>query len=553
MKRRFLQTIPAAHQLDLSGQQYKHWSTLIFDHTMLLGLDLSNNQLEEVPEAIAQLKYLQYLDLSNNQLQTLPSSLADLPNLSILLVSNNQLQLLPANIGQLKQLQVLVLKGNQLQHLPNSIGEARALQHLDLAFNPLKELPASLSQLSKLTKLDCTAHQFSTFPEVLLALPQLESIFQLDGARLLNHQLQDLRYFFKVLRWMARKKLALPIRKAGLEVFFGQATPAVTSLYPLLACSYHRFSQRLRQYLLEQQGASTAAIEELAILGQLAWVEESLLEQFPRAISKKTTHLVLGQSLSQQQINQLHEGLCFLSERQFWEQIAPQHKETWIEEQTASLTALLRSEEDSNIALASEILQNHQLDTTLLTDLLLAYTNISTGNRALRQRVQQLFYRAIPNFEHLHLPNAQFQFYSPHKSERSILEGLKNFTHQSKHWDGIYLAQYLFEEYGAGYIYLLEYAPKKWQQDWLQGFIKDHTLCLSPLSKLSQLPDNIGHFEHIKILDLRGCSFRSFPNLDILNQLPHLQDVDLRDNPISFLPRQQLKKLGNYRILLSKS
>jgi len=109
----------------------------------------------------------------------------------------------------------------------------------------------------------------------------------------------------------------------------------------------------------------------------------------------------------------------------------------------------------------------------------------------------------------------------------------------------------LFKKYNVAYTYILEYSAVEEEEIWLKQFVKGETMTLSSLPKLNQLPKSIPCFSNIRRLNLRTCNFRQFPDVNLLLELPNLEEIDLRENPISFVPRDLFELISTYRIYLS--
>lgn len=553
---RIYSNILEAHSLQKSNLGMETIPKDVFEHPHLEKLDLSYNQLTTLDERIGHLKHLKYLDLSNNALQTLPASLGDLEALEVLVLSNNPWQEFPIVITTLKQLKVLKIKGQQLSALPPSIGNLDNLESLDLAFQPLEDLPFSLSMLERLTELVCTSNQFQALPDVLLEMPQLVALELLDLEFRLKLPLERLRLFFKVLKHLKKQRASLATKKVAFALFFEQGYEADLALvFPLLLVNYVEFSRLVRSHIFNRYAAPITEDSVVSILGKTTWIDLDTIVNnvtLTTSIQEDTTHVVLGRHLTKQQLNHLHDGMHFVSEKTLLDFLTPQQPANWLEEHRNNLMELLLSEHNENIALALQLAKDNALLDELLTELLIAYTHVDAGNSSLRNEIKEVFYLRIPDFETLTLPSASFRFYTPHKSEHAILQGLKNICHQTPKWDGMKIAHRLFEQYGAAYTYILTYSSIEKEAQWLQQFVKGNRLILSPLSKLKALPKSLGQFPQVKVLNLESCGFRKFPNVELLAQLPNLEQIDLRKNPISFIPKGIYSQVAQYQILLTK-
>ncbi len=542
--------------LSLHNSGIKNIPEEVFKHTRLEKLDLSYNNISEIDDRIGSLNYLKHLDLSNNKLQFLPESISNLKKLEVLILSNNQLEVFPKIITKLHNLKTLKIKGNKIKELPEEIGTLRLLKQLDLGFNPLKKLPQALSVLTKLTELSCTSNHFSEFPSVLLEMEQLKHPEKLDLGFRLKLPLHRLRQLFKVLKHLKKQKASSEVKAAAFNIYMHnryEGDPIFIT--PLLQINYVEFSQAIRNYLIEQYSSKIKEKSCIAILGKTDWVETEMHAQdveISTEITSKTTHLIVGRQVTKQQIATIPKGLSYISEKMLLTCLNPKLPAEWLTEHRGKLTELLLSEQNENISLALQISRDNELLDSLLTELLIAYTYINTGNKTLRDEIKEIFYTRIPDFEKIILPNSSFSFFTSKKSENMIMQGIKNITHQTKCWDGMKIAHYLYKKHGAGYHYIMEYSTVLQEQKWLKQFAEGNEIRFSELKKLKQLPKSIILFNGIKTLNLRGCSFRRFPDTDILNRMPELERIDLQDNPISHIPSGLYSQVSKYKILLTK-
>lgn len=518
-------------------------------------LDLSGNLIEELDDKIAQLTTLRTLNLANNQLKELPNCFELLTNLEVLNLANNKLEVFPVILTKLPQLKILNLKGNSIKELPAEVKTLVNLTSLELGFNPLEGLPNELSKLKALKYLSCTSNRFDTFPEVLLNMEYLEDLKRLDLEFRLKLSNQDLKLFFKILRHLKKQKASLATKKAAFALFFATDYQGeIADVLPLLLVNYVAFSQMVRNYIVTTYHSKLTDKSKLAILGKTEWIDADLcntLVDIVDEVQADTTHVVLGRQINKRILNTLHDQLYFVSEKELLAFLSPKQPADWLIEHKEKIVDLLMSGQNENIALALQLAKNNELLDEMLTELLMAYTLV-TGDAGLRNNLRALFYRKITNFEKITLPNASFQFYTPNKSEHAIFQGIQNITNQTEEWSGLKIAHYLFDRYQVAYTYILEYSNLEAAKTWLGQFVVETTLSLGKLSKLKKLPDAVVLFPQLSSLDLRGCGFRKFPNMDLLNQLPNLEEIDLRENPIAFIPRNLFDKVAKYRILLSK-
>jgi len=517
------------------------------------GVDLSYNKIETL-NRLAFFTKIKYLNLAINRIESLPQSLEALRQLEYLNLSGNPLGVFPKVILTFKHLKVLKLKHCQLESIPEEINQLSQLQHLDVSFNPIIELPQELAELPKLKQLNLEGHRLQQFPMVLVQLPQLQAIDKLDLSYRLGLDEAKVVLFFKVLRQLHKHKVDATTLEAAAQLFLleyyeGELAP----IFPLLRINYTDFAQVVRQYLFQQTNQPLGEKSEVAVLGEANWLDEWLVtQQLQPTITATTTHIVLGDKITKKEVMQLQEEMAFVSEKNVLAFFRPTQTADWLEEHREQLAELLLSGQEENLALALQLANNNEILNDFLTELLWAYTHIQTGNKTLRNEVEKVFYRHIPDFDNIVLPHASFQFYSAHKSEHAIYQGIKNITQQTPKWSGLRLAHLLYQKYQAGYIYILDHSSPQAVKEWLATFVEGETICFSSLPKMRQLPEAIAHYKHTQKLDLRGCNFRKFPDLDLLEKLPQLTEIDLRQNPIYFIPKGIYRRVAKYKLLLTK-
>ena len=552
---------------------YAHLTALprrVWQRSDWQALSAAGNQLTTLDARIGTLRALKALDLSGNALQTLPDAFAELQQLEALVLSTNQLTHFPEVLCELPNLQFLQLKGNKITHLPESIGRLQRLCILDLSFNPLQTLPKRLAQLPHLTNLICLSNAFEAFPEVLLEMPQLQYPDNLDLHFRLRLPLSQLRLLFQLLRRLDRHRLGLETRRVLFKLLFDQPlSPSDrAAALPLLYFNTNKtLRQRLHAYLAE--GAAPLQVNsQIYLLGQPQQLQLNWLEQQPAYTTEAAaaTHIILGQKPTKTALKRLPVDRAFVSEHQVQQHWAPLQHRAWLHAEADKIKALLLSGQAANVTLALELMEGSTLVPKLAHELLLAYTLLPYEAKAVRQQMQQCLARALPQFERQHLPHPAFVFYKKQttlapdvasnpsaKQERALTKRIVRCTEGVAYWDGVTLAQLLFEQAAVGYDYLLQHLPTSALQDWLEQFVEGEVLRLTALVALQQLPLLEGaRWAGIRRLDLKGCAFRRAPAWDKLQALPQLEEIDLRQNPIRHLPRTALKQLSAYRILLSK-
>ncbi|MCH2023961.1 MAG: leucine-rich repeat domain-containing protein [Saprospiraceae bacterium] len=527
-----------------------------FEHPTLEHLDLSYNNIVELGKELSRLVHLKHLDLSNNKLQSLPNSIATLKHLEVLILSNNQLSNFPEVISKLTKLKVLKLKGNNIKTVPTSIEKLYQLELLDLGFNAIRDLPLELGNLPLLKELICTSNHFSVFPEVLLEMEQLDHLEKLDLHFRLKFPVDKLKQLYKVLRILKKRNASFEIKNAAFQIFMNKKyTGSIENIIPLLLINYVSFSQSIRNFIVEHFTGEIYEKSKIAVLGKTEWINKDMWPSeidISNQISPLTTHIVVGKQISKLQLEYWHPKMAFISEKMLLAYLYPRQPAKWILEHQGKIIDLLLSEQNENISLALQIAKDNELLDKLLTELLMAYTSIDTGNFTLRNEMKAIFYRRMPDFDPVILPKSSFKFYTPNKSEQLIYQGIKNVTEQSPYWDGLKVAEYLFKKHKVAFSYILDYSSKEQEKQWFEQFIEGDIICLSPIKKLNELPTSITFFDKIKTISLKGCNFRKIPDPSLLNQLPNLELIDLRENPISFIPKGMYRLVSKFKILLTK-
>ena len=549
-----LANLQALEYLFLGNNQFSSFPTVLFQLPQLQHVSFFNNQLETIPEAIKHCQAMQVLDLGNNNLKNLPDSLAELQALDRLNLTLNQFPSCPAAICSLPQLRVLRLKRNQIATLPAAIGQLKNLQHLDLGFNPLQSLPIELAQLQQLKELITTSNQFSTFPEVLLELPQLADLGNLDLNFRLGLSTKNLKTLFSILKKLPQKTATQATKKAAFALLFNQNTTTLefADVLPLLGTKNKVLEKKVHQFLTQNSSPPTEE-SRLFMLGSMSIIKEEVKILVPWTASiQEASHIVLGQKIKKTAIQQLPIRAVFLSEIQVQQHYQTAPSLEWLQEHREQLLDLLYSQQSPAVLLALQWLEGSHTIADWATELLIAYILLPFGERQALQAIQNTLLLGLPNFETAQLPHVNFKLYTADKSELDIKKRIVQCTAPSPYWDGIKVAQYLFKEHGAGYLYLIEQLAPEALAAWLQPFLQGTTLCLSHLPALKVLPDLQGDWGAVRQLDLRGCAFMSVPSPNLLKQMPNLEEIDLRDNPIRHLPRTRLAQLANYRILISK-
>ena len=401
--------------------------------------------------------------------------------------------------------------------------------------------------------MDFTSNQFNEFPDQILFFRGIKDHALLDLERTFRINAKQIEQLSNIV---SRLKLNIDDKEqimAARMIISEQTYAGETKhLIPLLCVGYKQFSIQLRKILIQKTFISIDKDAVFALLGSAQYIPEIAdeSEHYANSITDKTTHLIIGTGIGTNECNKIRADHQFVSEFMFLKQFQRNGaQDEWMVDLEDRILELLLSEQEENILLALEICtQSDKLD-HMCTELLFAYTFMN--NQEGKNKIRQVFYKNIPEFDSLKLPMHNFRFYTSSKSEDKIIKDIQRFTIQTKLWDGIKLSKILFEKYKVAYSFITEFGSAEEQLDFWRSFIKEDVLDLRPLHQLQQLNINV-NISNVRLLDIRDCHFSRVPNLGTLHNLPDLQSIDLRNNPISKIPKKGWKDYAKYQIYISK-
>ncbi|KAL6060144.1 Protein phosphatase 1G [Balamuthia mandrillaris] len=136
--------------------------------TRLNRLYVAYNGLEDLPKSLhACASSLNELQLAGNQFSAWPSVLFQLTSLQGLCIANNYLVDIPSQLSALSKLETLLLNGNSITELsPEGVLPLKELKELDLSFNELSSLPKELFiNKGRLIELNLVANFLTDLPD----------------------------------------------------------------------------------------------------------------------------------------------------------------------------------------------------------------------------------------------------------------------------------------------------------------------------------------------------------------------------------------------------
>ncbi|KAG5883133.1 hypothetical protein JTB14_030963 [Gonioctena quinquepunctata] len=155
----------------------------ILDYLPLTSLVAKNNSLgcNSLPKKFTNCGTLKELNLSGNQIRHFPEQILEFENLKFLYLGGNGLEKISKNIWKLKNLQIVSFGGNQLTEVPTALGKLQHLQALVLCDNEIECLPATIANLHKLKSLLLHKNKLRTLPPEIVALKNLAELSLRDN------------------------------------------------------------------------------------------------------------------------------------------------------------------------------------------------------------------------------------------------------------------------------------------------------------------------------------------------------------------------------------
>ena len=325
--------------------------------------------------------------------------------------------------------------------------------------------------------------------------------------------------------------------------------------YEQATYDHHVFRQLALEELLlthAQPRLEEAPLQKLSVLvvvGQTSFKSKELkarLEtlgiQLKRALSKETTHVLLG--LNPKTSKGLENHSCtLLSEQQLQEALdrleAPFLKGEEASASLEHLEQLLLSKSEEQRTLALELLKGGGLPKKLIPAAFIAMK--FTDDKKLYAKFKRLIKPMVSDasmkiFQQRHLFKAK-------TSEAFLSESLQKYSNRNSDLDGLEVATLLFKYYQKGVQYIWQYAQgTDLSRRCLDAFLEGKKLDLSKL-RIAHLPNDLAELKGVEELDLSQNSFKQIPKA--LALMPNLKSLNLSSNPLGGLGKQ----LGAVRTL----
>ena len=530
---------------------HKKWKSIpddLLEMNNLKELDLSFNEIEALDDRIGNWTTITHLDLSHNQIDTFPEQIRYLSSLRFLNLGHNPIRIIPDWIHELKQLETLFLANSNLMDI-SDIRELPSLKMLDISYNPIRTLSMSLASCKQLSSLKMIGNRLDTFPIVLTYLSSIKNYKDLD----MNHRLRIsdsyLNQFFMLIRRLNNNKVSHEIREAAITFFIDDGDVHREYLFMFLNIAPSVLWKQVRAYLISSSEVSAISEKNIAVLGTCDWLDESQHNVFN--LREDTQYVYLGRNIPKSDIQLLRSHHHFIHDRTLFDCLNPNVPHQSNELPTNKIFDLLMSGADANIALAIQIVDDALYWADYLEVLFIAYTFINTSNVSLRQQLKQIITLCDARFPIDALPKPAFTFKTK-RSEEELTRILVDISKDFHCLDTIEVAKLLFLHFNIGYDYILKHIGSHKLKQWLVQFCEENTLRLSSCKKIKDLPKFDKPWEGITTLDLKGCTFRKLPTIESLRQFPNLRIIDLRDNPIRFLPQSIDELYAVYQIFLTR-
>ncbi len=501
----------------------------------------------EVPAFLPLFPQLHTLVLKDIPIEPILPLLAQLPALRRLELQKQQFSSFPDVLLQLPQLEELSFQGSSfadtaidwaiLQQLPR-------LRHLNLYQVNLLHTPSLLKGLTALTAL----RELVVSKRLYTLLQKEAADFCTQVPYLYSHSSLEKKYFSTLLnscrthQWDGAYRSVLmnllaqqtdKLAQQASEKLVLQATD-ILLLEPLRlqALEYYqmRWGVDIDPKQLENAG--------LAVVGNLSidkrQLRRQLNEQGIRYRSKLTAdcrYLLLGQRAQGAYTEALEKNIPILTEKAVVQYLAQQENAYLTQPQEepvdlAHLEALLCSGQAVNVQLALTLFERGGFPPSLLTALFWAHQLVEERKtkRALERLLGQ--HASIELLEHIKSKQLVF---APYSFEAGIKRRLKQLEPFSE-LDVPKLAQYGYQRYSKGLVYLLTALPKAEALRLLHTRLSADAVLNLSRHELTTIPSIVFRFSAIKTLDLSYNNQLKTISIKGLRQLPNLQHLVIYGN-----------------------
>lgn len=579
-------------------------------------------QFTQIPEILAKLKQLKVLSFRLKcNLVLLPTWISNFTELEVLNLNENKIRELPLSIGALTKLKELHLYYNKLEELPKEFFQLQQLKILDLARNRLQKLPAFLGKFTQLEQFFVNSNALKQIPLSLKACTKME-IFHWHKNEIPAQRIIHILFHYPdlIIKKNYKKEnlelanLAQAARQLNPE---GGLLDQIIQLYLNQADKIQDLSDEILlkiSRLRDRSNTARRAVQTLAkkhrdtlkkqainksskivISGktnlkkaQIAEGLKTLKIHYQRKLNTETTHLVLGpaNTLKIEEIEEILARKIIVLEEADFLQIYNDLTTPYLIEgakedpnQLQNIGALLLSKDESNHAIALEMIKSGGLPKDLITDLFIFYAFIANKKDRQKARKTLLLYGSEK------LKTALRKKYQK-LSSRST-DSLYDFTRDTEliQWK---INQFVFLQLSYWYLHnqknnliadTFEQAPKEiaesfilqvfkkwslpykslswpWHLDFEQlgvhsyklDYLESFLLALHEWSqyKIKKFPKGISKLQNLKILNLQFdmSSLDHEPPEEVF-QLTKLKELNLHKSKIKYLP----KELGNLKEL----
>ncbi|MGB0840414.1 MAG: hypothetical protein ACPGXL_09750, partial [Chitinophagales bacterium] len=499
-----------------------------------------------------QLKKLTHLDLSNCRLKQLPNSFKHCENVEFIDLSNNALETFPTALLHLTRLKRLHLDENQIRSIPDDINRLVHLETIYLHKNPLTTLPKALLKLQQVQIFTFDSTHFKAFPEVILYLgkllpPTFAYCFGVDRYLPVQNQtekhVRSMRLsFLRLVHQFDKKALDITTRKNLFTIFQGKqeqlAQVPLPYFWQALLFQNTVLNSRARHFLTQNYAAHPLSkSSEIALIGKCTLMSKTKLKKelkqkdikYTLQIQPSSTHILLNRQ-TVAVYDKAPPQAVFVTEqqlKQFLDSLGGGYLSNADENNpiTQHLASLLLSSDETNVALALEMMQGGGFPKSLLNELfIVAKLGLSP---AIRKAAMKFLSLQVSSKSQ---PYIRRRF--PLKGEnRLISKNLLYYSLYCPELDWGKIASYLFQYHSLDVVYFLKHSTVAEQQLFIkENFIFNHQIKINEIRDFSTLPKLLHQYKATTHLNLNNNGFRKIP--DALDAFPQLTRLDLGKNTL---------------------